>query len=68
MNIVNTATDLDRNTRNHQPGDRVAMKRDPDLGGKILEILPHPAYGQSYLVKWDHLRHPGEGWGDYDLA
>lgn len=65
---MNTATKVDHNTRNHQPGDRVSMKRDPDLGGRVLKILPHPAYGQSYLIKWDHILHPGEGWCDSDFA
>ena len=61
------APDIDRNTRAHSIGGQVAMKLDPDFGGQILDILPHPAYGRSYLVKWSHLPHPGEGWCDNDL-
>lgn len=62
-------TDLARNTRNHSVGDKVTMKRDPnDYSGRVLEILPHPAYGRSYLVKWTHLDCAGDGWCDHDLA
>mgnify|MGYP003441489263 FL=1 len=66
MPATNTAAD--RNTRNHSIGDQVTMKRNTNTRGQILDILPHPAYGQSYLIKWSHLRHPGEGWGDHDLV